>query len=179
LVYVGCESGSDAVLAAVQKGETFESSLNALKKLKDAKIKRSVMILIGLGGKKYSSEHAIRSAALCSESKPEFLSLLTTSFPRGKGRVEDGYRSIQENDDGTYPLFQELSTEEHLEEMKVFLESLSIPRESRTIFRSDHASNYLILKGILGRDKQRLLAELQNVLNGDESKLRPDWLRGL
>ena len=179
LVDVGCESGSDTVLSAVQKGETFESSLNALKKLEDAKIKRSVMILIGLGGKQYSNEHATRSAALCSETKPEFLSLLTTSFPRGKGRVEEGYRSIQESSACAYQLFQELSTRESLEEMKTFLESLNMPREARTIFRSDHASNYLVLKGILGRDKQKLLAELEDVLDGDESSLRPEWMRGL
>jgi len=179
LVYVGCESGSDSVLSAVQKGETFESSLEALNKLKDAKIKRSVMILIGLGGKEYSDEHATRSAALCSETKPEFLSLLTVSFPRGKGRVEEGYKNIQGNGEGINPTFQELSTEESLGEMKTFLDALTIPKESRTIFRSDHASNYLVLKGILGRDKQRLLVELKDVLDGDESKLRPEWLRGL
>ena len=102
LVYVGCESGSDTVLSAVEKGETFESSLDALSKLRDAGIKRSVMILIGLGGKAYSEEHASRSAALCSASEPEFLSLLTTSFPRGKGRVEEGYANVQDGTEDEY-----------------------------------------------------------------------------
>ena len=178
LVYVGCESGSDTVLSAVQKGETFDSSLDALTKLRDAGIKRSVMILIGLGGKEYTNDHAICSAALCSEAKPEYLSLLTTSFPRGKGRVEEGYRSIQvESNDTT--AFNELSTNESLLEMKTFLEALTIPRDGKTIFRSDHASNYLVLKGRLGRDKERLLAELQEVLDGDEGRIRPEWMRGL
>eukprot|EP00571_Detonula_confervacea_P006857 CAMPEP_0172316310 /NCGR_PEP_ID=MMETSP1058-20130122/27753_1 /TAXON_ID=83371 /ORGANISM="Detonula confervacea, Strain CCMP 353" /LENGTH=272 /DNA_ID=CAMNT_0013030587 /DNA_START=328 /DNA_END=1146 /DNA_ORIENTATION=+ len=180
LVYVGCESGSDTVLSAIEKGETFETSLDALTKLKDAGINRSIMILIGLGGKAYSNDHAIHSAALCSAARPEFLSLLTTSFPRGMGRVEEGYMSIQKDDeDNMLPSFEELSTIETLEEMKIFLESLTIPREAKTIFRSDHASNYLVLKGILGRDKDKLLAELQLVLDGDESNLRPEWLRGL
>ena len=173
LVYVGCESGSDTVLSAVCKGETFESSLDALNKLQDAGIKRSVMILIGLGGRNCSEEHATRSAALCSEARPEFLSLLTTSFPRGKGRVEEGYGKIEK------PSFQELSTRESLEEMKIFLDEVDIPRNGRTIFRSDHASNYLILKGRLGRDREKLLTELQTALDGDESGLRPEWLRGL
>lgn len=180
LVYVGCESGSDTVLSAVEKGETYESSLTALKKLEDANIKRSVMILIGLGGKRHSFEHATKSAALCSEAKPDFLSLLTTSFPRGKGRVEEGYRGTQEGNSGVdAPVFEELSMRETLEEMKVFLESLDIPRKGRTIFRSDHASNYFTLKGILGRDKGRLLFELQQVLDGDESRLRQESMRGL
>lgn len=178
LVYVGCESGSDTVLAAVQKGETFESSLDALKKLQDAGMKRSVMILIGLGGTEFSNEHATCSAALCSESKPEFLSLLTTSFPRGKGRVLEGYINIKESNETDVSPFQELSTRESLEEMKLFLESLNIPG-GRTIFRSDHASNYLVLKGRMGRDRQKLLADLQTVLDGDQSRVRPEWLRGL
>ena len=140
------------------------------------------MILIGLGGKQHSAEHATHSAALCSEAEPDFLSLLTTSFPRGKARMEDGYRSIENNDaddDASRQSFKELSTQESLEEMKLFLQLLTIPREGRTIFRSDHASNYFTLKGILGRDKERLLAELQVALDGDCSKVRPEWLRGL
>ena len=181
LVYVGCESGSDTVLSAIDKGETYKSSLDALTKLHDADIKRSVMILVGLGGTEYSNEHAKQSAALCSEAQPEYLSLLTTSFPRGRGRVEEGYNKLQGSDNMTSSCsFQELTTLESLEEMKVFLEAVDIPCEgSRTIFRSDHASNYLVLKGRLGRDKERLLAELQTVLDGDESKVRPEWLRGL
>jgi hypothetical protein len=66
-----------------------------------------------------------------------------------------------------------------LQEMKVFLEAVSISRDGKTIFRSDHESNYLVLKGRLGRDKDKLLLELQSVLDGDESNIRPEWSRGL
>lgn len=181
LVYVGCESGDDAVLSAVKKGETYASSLDALKKLREAGIKRSVMILIGLGGKALSAQHALCSAALCSEAKPEYLSLLTVSFPRGKVRVERGYNSFIDAQNNTSIIvpFEELSVNESLQEMKVFLEAVSISRDGKTIFRSDHASNYLVLKGRLGRDKDKLLLELQSVLDGDESNIRPEWSRGL
>ena len=93
--------------------------------------------------------------------------------------MEEGYRSIQvESNDTT--AFNELSTNESLLEMKTFLEAVTIPRDGKTIFRSDHASNYLVLKGRLGRDKERLLAELQEVLDGsDEGRIRPEWMRGL
>ena len=179
LVYVGCESGDDVVLSAVSKGETFDSSLDALKKLKDAGIKRSVMILIGLGGREHSERHAKRSAALCNEAKPEYLSVLTTSFPRGKGRVGMGY----ENNEDSKESFLELTPREGLAELETFLESIHMPRNGKTIFRSDHASNYLVLKGRLGRDRDRMLQELRDILDAspeeDEKNLRPEWARGL
>jgi radical SAM superfamily enzyme YgiQ (UPF0313 family) len=172
LVYVGCESGNDEVLKAVEKGETFESSLDALTKLRKAGIKRSVMILLGLGGSRLSRQHAISSAELCSAGSPEFLSVLTTSFPKGMSRVEAGYSDQ----------FQPLTPREGLQELKDFLEHLEITTD-KTIFRSDHASNYLILKGRLGRDKAKLLDELNAVLEAPEEddvyNLRPEWLRGL
>lgn len=178
LVYVGCESGDNVVLSAVNKGETYQSSLDALTKLGDAGIKRSVMILLGLGGKEHSERHAVNSAKLCSHAEPEYLSILTTSFPRGKSRVEEGYDLNDESDS----VFEELSPRESLVELKRFLSAVELPK-NRTIFRSDHASNYLVLKGRLGRDKGKLLSQLHKVLESppecDEQNLRPEWARGL
>lgn len=172
LVYVGCESGSDTVLKAVDKGETYDSSLDALNKLQEAGIKRSIMILLGLGGTEYSREHAIDSAQLASSSSPDFLSVLTTSFPRGMDRVQEGYG-------GT---FQPLAPRQGLQELRMFLDNIDITT-NRTVFRSDHASNYLVLKGRLGRDKQKLLEQLDTVLDAppeqDALNLRPEWARGL
>mmetsp|Transcript_17381 Transcript_17381/g.22599 ORF Transcript_17381/g.22599 Transcript_17381/m.22599 type:complete len:351 (+) Transcript_17381:64-1116(+) len=178
LVYIGCESGNDKVLQGINKGETFESSLSALEKLGDANIKRSVMILLGLGGTNLTLEHAEDSARLVNAAPPEYLSVLTTSFPLGKQRVESGYQQELGVD------FQELTPRQSLQELERLLELVDIPVSSgKTIFRSDHASNYLVLKGRLGRDKGRLLDELQAVLNAPESddiyNLRPEWARGL
>ena len=93
------------------------------------------MILIGLGGKQYSHDHVIRSADLCSESIPEFLSLLTVSLPsRGKGRVEAGYKHIAEEGESNEQSFQEMDTFELLDEMKRFLEALDIPRGKGQFF---------------------------------------------
>ena len=76
-------------------------------------------------------------------------------------------------------LLDELSVPQSLEEIKEFLTAIDLPHNGKTIFRSDHASNYLVLKGRLGRDKDKLIEELQSVLDGDGSKIRPEWLRGL
>lgn len=176
LVYVSCESGDENGLSSVKKGETFASSLAALEKLGAAGIKRSVMILLGLGGAEYTVPHAIHSVRLCSASQPEFLSVLTTSFPRGKRRVEGGYK------DASAGPFVELTPRETLDELLQFLEALDLPN-NRTIFRSDHASNYFELKGRLGRDKPKLLSQLRAVIEAppeaDESNLRPEWARRL
>ena len=190
LVYVGCESGSDAVLDAIDKGETYETSLRELDKLQQAGIKRSIMILLGLGGTRYSREHAMVSAKLASDSQPEFLSVLTTSFPRGMARVEAGYQKhleslglVDDDDDNNQdPAFTPLTARESLEELQVFLEHMDM-ETNRTVFRSDHASNYLVLKGRLGRDQTKLIEQLTAVLEvpveEDVYNLRPEWARGL
>jgi radical SAM superfamily enzyme YgiQ (UPF0313 family) len=184
LVYVGCESGDNQVLQAIEKGETFDTSLAALQKLQQAGIKRSIMILLGLAGKgELSDSHAKESARLCSESEPEFLSVLTTSFPRGKQRVQDGYQKHLVDHYNSSSSFEELNARESLQELYLFLSQIELSRNQKTVFRSDHASNYLVLKGRLGRDKERLLGELKEVLDSpptqDSLNLRPEWARGL
>ncbi|MGB0714214.1 MAG: radical SAM protein, partial [Gammaproteobacteria bacterium] len=86
LLYVGCESGDDTVLERVSKGETFESSRQSLDKMRTAGLKRSIMILNGLGGTAYSEQHAINSARLMNEAQPDFLSTLVVTFPKGDRR---------------------------------------------------------------------------------------------
>ncbi len=167
MVYVGCESGDDKVLECVQKGETFETSKAALVKLKSAGIKSSVMILNGLGGRKFSEQHAINTARLMNETQPEFVSTLVVSFPMGEERFRAGfngdYEPLQQSD-----LFSEIRT---------FIANLEL---TNTIFRSDHASNYLVLKGNLGADKQSMLEMIDLALNKPGSiPLRQEWERGL
>lgn len=167
LLYIGCETGDDLVLEKVQKGETWQSSLDALLKLKDAGIKRSVMILNGLGGVKLSEQHAMNSATLMNESQPEYLATLVVSFPKGTERFQTGY-------DGG---FEQLELPQLLKEMEILLSTLEL---ERTIFRSDHASNYLILKGTLNKDKERLLTQVRSALQHPEStRFREEWQRGL
>ena len=167
LVYVGCESGDDTVLEKITKGETWQSSLDALLKLQQAGIKRSVMILNGLGGTRYSEQHAIHSAQLMNESQPEYLATLVVSFPKGAKRFEQGF------DDE----FQALNTLQLASEMEIFLSTLQL---DKTIFRSDHASNYLVLKGVLNKDREKLLKLVrQSISDPGSVTLRKEWQRGL
>lgn len=166
MVYVGAESGDDEVLAKVNKGETYASTLSALNKLGEAGITRSVMILNGLGGRSLSAQHADQSAALMNETQPEYLSTLVVSFPLGDARYKQGF-----------PEFVPLDQHALFVELQRLISQLKL---RDTVFRSDHASNYLPLKGTLGADKQRFLAQLQQAIEHPETMaLRKEWQRGL
>ncbi|MEW8562615.1 MAG: radical SAM protein [Candidatus Thiodiazotropha sp.] len=167
LLYIGCETGDDLVLDRVDKGETWQSSLEALLKLQRAGIKRSVMILNGLGGVRYSERHALNSASLMNESQPEYLATLVVSFPMGQQRIKQGYSGE----------FEALNLRQLLEEMEMMLSALEL---EKTIFRSDHASNYLVLKGVPNKDRERLLKQVRTALTNPEStSFRAEWQRGL
>ena len=167
LFYVGCESGDDLVLERVRKGETYQSSLNALRKIKQAGSRSSVMILNGMGGMRYSEQHAKNSALLMNEAQPEYLATLVVSFPQGLKTYQEGFLGE----------FEPLDQPGLFREMLWLLETLDL---EKTIFRSDHASNYLVLKGTLNRDKERLLAIVRQALQQPGTvPLRPEWMRGL
>lgn len=166
LAYVGAESGDDEVLRSVNKGETCDSTVDALLKLREAGIGRSVMILNGLGGTVFSERHADGSARLANAAQPEYLSTLVVSFPKG----EERFRSA-------FPGWEPLGLDGLFREMERFLGQLEL---ARTIFRSDHASNWLVLKGTLGADKERLLQQVRAAIERPQSAaLRPAWARGL
>ncbi|MGK0290969.1 MAG: radical SAM superfamily enzyme YgiQ (UPF0313 family) [bacterium] len=167
LLYVGMESGDDEILKKIDKGETKQTTIDGLRAAKKAGIKSSVMILNGIGGKKYIQQHAINSADVLNQTQPEFVSTLVVSFPMGTdrftGKFGDDFIPLEQDD-----LFQE---------MALFLAHTNL---EKSVFRSDHASNYLVLKGILGRDKEKLLQQVQSALQAPEyAGLRKEWQRGL
>jgi len=167
ILFVGCESGDDQVLGQVSKGETYESQKEALIKIKQAGLRSSVMILNGLGGMALTEQHAINSAKLMNECQPDYLSTLVVSFPTGEERFKAGFKESWKPLDQT-ALFLEL---------KCFISHLEL---HNTVFRSDHASNYLPLKGNLGADKQALLEKLEMALyHPEQVQLRQEWQRGL
>ena len=165
LLYVGCETGDDELLSLVEKGESYQSSLKSLQKITASGIKSSVMILNGLGGKQLTNQHAINSARLMNESQPDYLSTLVVGFPKGMQRFQRNF-----------PEYIPLSQQELFEETYRFLNLLTL---EKTIFRSDHASNYLILKGVLNRDKDKLIQQVEKAIqHPEQARLRNDQHRG-
>ena len=151
LIYIGAESGDNTVLEKINKGETFESTRDAILKAKEANIKISVMIINGMGGKAFSKQHAINSAKLVNATQPDYLATLVLFFSDGKEKVEQGFGGQ----------FTPLNTAELCEEIRCFIENTEL---DKSIFRSDHVSNHLVLKGVLGRDKQVMMDEIDDAI---------------
>ena len=166
MLYVGAESGDDEVLERVNKGETYASTEEALSKAGEAGLQRSVVILNGLGGKQLSEQHAHNSARLMNATQPEFLSTLVVSFPQGLERYRE-----------RFPDFEPLDQPSLFSELENLIGMLEL---DNSVFRSDHASNALVLKGVLGADKERMLAQVRQAISRPEqARLRPEWMRGL
>lgn len=162
LIYVGAESGDDTVLKFIDKGETYDSTAEALIKAHDAGLKTSVMILNGIGGKAYSEQHALDSARLVNETQPAYVATLVLTFHRDQQKVIDGYQGN----------FVELNATELCEEMQTFIGATEL---NSSIFRSDHVSNHLILKGVLGKDKQKMLGQIDQAI--EYFRQHPDFER--
>ncbi|MGV8146657.1 MAG: radical SAM protein [Alkaliphilus sp.] len=154
IAYLGLESGSDTVLENVKKGVTSADMIKAGKKVVEAGIKLSVMAISGLGGRELWKEHAIESASVLNEIKPNYIGLLTLLVEP----ETEMFKQIQTGE------FQLLKAKEVLLETKELLNRLTV--EGCT-FRSNHASNYLNLAGELSEDKERLLNQIDDALLGE------------
>ena len=164
MVYIGAESGDEQVLIDVKKGATAEEIKEAGLKLKKAGIKISMTLISGLGGKDRLYEHAYNSAKVISTIKPEFVGFLTLM-------VEEGTKMYDLVHSGEFRL---LSPSDVVEEMKIFISNVD---SEGTVFRANHASNYISLAGNLNKDKQMLLNQIENV--AERNAFRPESYRGL
>lgn len=165
LIYFGIETASNELLKRIQKGTSFEKMKEALNKASQSGIKISATVILGVGGKKYSYEHAIKTAQLVNETSLNYLSTLQLGLQQTK--EESFYKKFDEP-------FEWLSDKDMLKEQLLFLENLH--PNNAVIFRSNHASNAFALSGTLPKDKIRLIHELQYAIE-DESMLTPTWLR--
>ena len=148
----------------MDKGIGVLETVKACKIAKEAGLKISLMVISGLGGKRFMYEHAVKSAWAVNEIKPNYLSLLTLM-------VDSEAKISKDIDNGEFEL---LTPEEVLEEARLFIEETKL---DKTIFRSNHASNYLALEGVLGRDKDRLLREIDDAKK--DHSLKEEFFRGL
>lgn len=139
IVYVGAESGDNEILTYINKGVTAEEVIAAGQKLKRCGIQTSVTLISGLGGRKKVKEHALSCAKLISEMNPEYASFLTLRL----------YEGTPMYDDVVEGRFERITPDEIVDEMEIFLTNVDSPG---TVFRTNHASNYVVLAGTLNED---------------------------
>ena len=165
MVYMGLESGSNEVLKLMRKGHTAEQIVAMGRKVRSCGIALSVTAITGLGGPDLLERHAVETAKAFNAMNPEYIGMLTLVV-EPETPLEDWVKA------GTFKL---LTQEQVLEETRLLVENLDCPG---SIFRMNHASNYLALKGTLNQDKEAMLAEIERAKK-DMSCLRPDAWRGV
>lgn len=158
-IHVGLESGSDAVLADIRKGATRAEQIRAGRLLKKAGIENSSYVMLGIGARDLSREHALETASALNEIAPEYVRL-RTFVPKQSTPL---LRRVQKGD------FAMAGPHQVLGETRLLLENL----EAATSLRSDHYTNYVNLSGELPEDKSRLLQRIDDCLRRPEGSFRP------
>jgi len=153
IAYMGVESGSADILKAIKKGVTPDEMVAACQKLNAAGIQSSVTFISGIGGKDHWKEHAVESGKIISAMEPDYVGLLTLMVEP----MAPLYKDIRQGK------FELLSPEEVLVETAELIKNINLNK--KCVFRSNHASNYLSLRGDLPKDKERLLKTIHVALN--------------
>ena len=165
-LYLGVESGSDAVLKAINKGVTAAQMLEAGQKLVAAGFDLWAIIIMGLTGQDGDwEEHILSTAGMINEMRPRHLSAMTFAPAKGTPLGEDVLAGR----------FQVCTPDQILEEFRLLIEHLDV---DPLHFTSNHASNYLPLKGGLPEDREKFLSLLDEALAG-KIRLRKTLNRGI
>ena len=167
LVFVGLESGDQEVLNLINKGATVENQIEAVGKANQAGIQTSVTVILGLGGKRLSEQHAINTGKAATKMNPSFFAALTLMVV--PGTALDDMVKRGEFDLVTDPI-------DMLKEVELIIKNIDAP--GPVVFRTNHASNYLPLRGVLPGDKEGLLRTIRGAMK-DPSILRAEYMRGL
>ena len=166
MFYLGIESGSDIVLKKVTKGATSKTIIKSVKKAKEAGYLMSCMIILGLGGKKYSKDHIEGTAEVISSCSPQYVGALTLYLENG---IKEEFLQKYNGE------FIRLNDEEALDELEELIANIETKEE--IIFRANHGSNAYTIKGTFPQDKQKMLDRLRWMREHPEV-VRPEGLRG-
>lgn len=167
IAYLGVETGNEKILDKINKGADYEELVKAGRMLKEAGITLSVTVLLGIGGKEKSLEHAKDTARILTEMDPEFVGALTVM-------VIPGTPLYQEMKEGSFELPDVFGL---LEELRMMISESNF---TDCFFTSNHASNYVPLRIQLPRDKEEALRLLTDIIQSKNRRvLRPEFLRGL
>ena len=165
MVYIGFESGDDVTLKRIKKGANKIKTIDAMRKLKDAGIKVSGMVLLGVGGKERSFVHAYETADMLSKGDPDYVGLLSLQVRPGAPI----YKSWESGDFELPDKFQ------ILKELEIIAENTVLTNGH---FFSNHISNYLPIKAIYPRDKEKTVKKIKEIISKKSEKdLRSEYYR--
>ena len=165
IAYMGLETGDDITLKKVCKGVTSDTMIQMGKKIREAGIKLSITVLLGIAGPERSVIHAKETGRVLSEIDPEYVGALSLMlYPE-----TDLYHEYKS---GEFVLLEPI---EMLEELKIMIENTNM---SRGLFHANHASNYLPIRAIMPKDKESTLQLIDEALGG-RIALKPEWMRAL
>lgn len=165
MVYMGLESGCDDVLKLMRKGHMSAEIVEMGQKVRRNGMALSVTAITGLGGPDLLERHAIETAEAFNAMNPEYIGMLTLMVEPGTPL----YDWVRQGE------FQLLTQPQVLRETRLLVEHLDSPG---SVFRMNHASNYLVLKGTLNQDREAMLRTI-DAAEHDLSRLRPEAWRGL
>jgi radical SAM superfamily enzyme YgiQ (UPF0313 family) len=165
-IYMGLESGSDKVLKRLNKGVTAEEIRKGSRKAIDAGLKLSTLVVLGAGGRQDWKEHATSTGKLLSEIDPQTIIILTLVLVPDTPLFDAARRGVY-----TPP-----TPVESVLELKELISCLEV---TDTIFKSSHASNFLKVAGVLPQEKEKMLHQLERILNNPTDEFfDPGYFRG-
>ena len=166
MLYLGIESGSDTILRKVTKGALGATIIRAVNKARAAGYTMSCMVILGLGGRRYSAEHVEGTARVISACSPNYVGALTLYLENGiKQEFLDKYGGE----------FERLTDAEALEELRGLISR--IDSKDDIVFRANHGSNAYAVKGTLPHDRDAMLEQIEWMAAHPEAA-RPQGLRG-
>ena len=163
ILYLGVESGDDEVRKRVRKGSSAQRCLEMGRRVKEAGIQLAALVLLGIGEKERSMEHARATGEILSGIDPDFASALTLLLIPGTPLYEEYER-------GEFEMPDEMGM---LREMKEMIQHTNV---THCLFSSSHASNYLPIRAMFPEGKQEVLERIDSALKG-EIGLKPEWMR--
>ncbi|MDC0193666.1 radical SAM protein [Candidatus Nitrosopelagicus sp.] len=166
MLYLGIETGSDILLKKVTKGATAKTIIKSCKKAKDAGFTLSCMVILGIGGSKYSSENARETAKVISEVKPDYVGALTLYLENG---IKDEFLTKFDEE------FIRISDSEAIDELEELVTEINV--NDKVVFRANHGSNAYNIAGTFPEDKQAMLDKITWMKEHPEV-VRPEGLRG-
>lgn len=164
IAYMGLESGDDATLSAVNKGADAAKMIRMGRKIREAGVRLSITVLLGLAGPDRSEAHARETGRVLTAIDPEYVGALSLMLIPGTPMHEDAENGK----------FRMIAPREMLRELRTIIDYTDMTG----LFHANHASNYLPIKARLPRDKEKTLAMIDQALAG-KINLKPEWLRAL